>query len=114
MPGTHRPAPDAPPFDLADESRAIQLSGRAGDILVLAGETPVRALATEAYLAAGRALLQLWQSGFALEQIDAALAIDPDCLPALQQRVVCLCRRLQGLQTRADSVAWIVIVLIPC
>lgn len=34
VPGTHRPAPDAPPFDLADESHAIQLSGRAGDILV--------------------------------------------------------------------------------
>ena len=34
IPGTHRPAPDAPPFDLADESRAMQLTGNAGDILV--------------------------------------------------------------------------------
>ena len=34
MPGSHRPAPDAPPFDLADESRTVPLSGRAGDILV--------------------------------------------------------------------------------
>jgi len=34
IPGTHRPAPDAPPFDLNDESRAIQLTGNAGDILV--------------------------------------------------------------------------------
>ncbi|MBW8850318.1 MAG: phytanoyl-CoA dioxygenase family protein [Xanthomonadales bacterium] len=34
VPGSHRPAPDAPPFDLADESRAVQLSGQAGDILV--------------------------------------------------------------------------------
>jgi hypothetical protein len=34
VPGTHRPAPDAPPFDPNDESRAIQLSGAAGDILV--------------------------------------------------------------------------------
>lgn len=34
VPGTHRPAPDAPPFDLKDESRAIQLTGRAGDALV--------------------------------------------------------------------------------
>ena len=78
---------------------------RAGDILVLAGETPVRALATEAYLAAGRALLQLWQSGFALEQIDAALAIDPDCLPALQQRVVCLCRQRQFEEAREAAQA---------
>jgi len=78
---------------------------RAGDILVLAGETPVRALATEAYLAAGRALLQLWQAGFALEQIDAALAIDPDCLPARQQRVVCLCRQHQFEEAREAAQA---------
>ena len=78
---------------------------RAGDILVLAGETPVRALATEAYLAAGRALLQLWQGGFALEQIDAALAFDPDCLPARQQRVVCLCRLHQFDEAREAAQA---------
>lgn len=34
VPGTHRPAPNAPPFDLNDESRAVQLAGSAGDILV--------------------------------------------------------------------------------
>ena len=34
VPGSHRPAPDAPPVDLSDESGAIQLSGKAGDILV--------------------------------------------------------------------------------
>ncbi|WP_420232655.1 phytanoyl-CoA dioxygenase family protein [Pseudomonas sp. ABY48] len=34
VPGSHRPEPDAPPFDLNDESRAVQLSGSAGDILV--------------------------------------------------------------------------------
>lgn len=34
VPGTHRPAADAPPFDLNDESRSVQLRGRAGDILV--------------------------------------------------------------------------------
>jgi tetratricopeptide (TPR) repeat protein len=78
---------------------------RAGDILVLAGETPVRALATEAYLAAGRALLQLWQGGFALEQIDAALAFDPECLPARQQRVVCLCRLHQFDEAREAAQA---------
>ena len=32
--GSHRPEPGAPPFDFNDESRAVQLSGSAGDILV--------------------------------------------------------------------------------
>ena len=34
VPGTHRPAPGEPPFDLDDESRCLQLAGTAGDILV--------------------------------------------------------------------------------
>jgi Phytanoyl-CoA dioxygenase (PhyH) len=34
VPGTHRPAQNAPPFDLNDESRCMQLAGSAGDILV--------------------------------------------------------------------------------
>ncbi|WJV26877.1 MULTISPECIES: phytanoyl-CoA dioxygenase family protein [Pseudomonas] len=34
VPGSHRPDPAAPPFDLNDESRSVQLSGAAGDILV--------------------------------------------------------------------------------
>jgi ectoine hydroxylase-related dioxygenase (phytanoyl-CoA dioxygenase family) len=34
VPGSHRPAPDAPPIDDLDESRALQLTGSAGDILV--------------------------------------------------------------------------------
>lgn len=34
VPGTHRPAPDAPQVDSNDELRALQLAGSAGDILV--------------------------------------------------------------------------------
>jgi ectoine hydroxylase-related dioxygenase (phytanoyl-CoA dioxygenase family) len=34
VPGSHRPAPGAPPFNLNDESRTVQISGQAGDILV--------------------------------------------------------------------------------
>ncbi len=34
VPGSHRPDPGAPPFDLTDESQSVQLSGSAGDILV--------------------------------------------------------------------------------
>ncbi|AZD66468.1 Ectoine hydroxylase-related dioxygenase, phytanoyl-CoA dioxygenase (PhyH) family [Pseudomonas chlororaphis] len=34
VPGSHRPGPGEPPFDFTDESRSVQLSGAAGDILV--------------------------------------------------------------------------------
>jgi ectoine hydroxylase-related dioxygenase (phytanoyl-CoA dioxygenase family) len=34
VPGSHRPAPDGTPTRLDDESRSLQLEGRAGDILV--------------------------------------------------------------------------------
>ena len=34
VPGSHRPAPGAPPLGADDESRSRQLAGRAGDILV--------------------------------------------------------------------------------
>ncbi|MDA8483321.1 phytanoyl-CoA dioxygenase family protein [Pseudomonas resinovorans] len=34
VPGSHRPAQGEPPFDFNDESRSVQLSGSAGDILV--------------------------------------------------------------------------------
>jgi len=34
VPGSHRPAQGEPPFDFNNESRSVQLSGSAGDILV--------------------------------------------------------------------------------
>ncbi|AXA56395.1 phytanoyl-CoA dioxygenase family protein [Pseudomonas thivervalensis] len=34
VPGSHRPEPGASPFNFNDESRSVQLSGSAGDILV--------------------------------------------------------------------------------
>ena len=34
VPGSHCPAQGDPPFDFADESRSVQLSGSAGDVLV--------------------------------------------------------------------------------
>ncbi|ROM90274.1 phytanoyl-CoA dioxygenase family protein [Pseudomonas brassicacearum] len=34
VPGSHRPGQGEPPFDFSDESRSVQLSGSAGDILV--------------------------------------------------------------------------------
>ncbi|MGN8277070.1 phytanoyl-CoA dioxygenase family protein [Pseudomonas sp. SMV71] len=38
VPGSHRPQPGGSLFDFADESRSVQLSGRAGDILVFDAE----------------------------------------------------------------------------
>lgn len=34
IPGSHRPALGEPPFDFTDESRSVQLTGNAGDILI--------------------------------------------------------------------------------
>ncbi|WP_339488476.1 phytanoyl-CoA dioxygenase family protein [Pseudomonas sp. RL_5y_Pfl2_70] len=34
VPGSHRPAPGEPPFDFTDESRSVQLTGNAGDVLI--------------------------------------------------------------------------------
>ena len=65
---------------------------RPGDILVLADETPTRALWLEAKRAAANSLLKLRQFDFALEQFEAALAIDPDDKASREKRVICLGR----------------------
>ena len=65
---------------------------RPGDIIVLAAETPTRALALEARRAAGESLMKLRHFEFALEQIDAALELD-DCDRASRiRRALCLAR----------------------
>lgn len=78
--------------------------GRAGDILVLAGETPVRALAVEARFQAGRALMRVPQFAFALEQFEAALVLDDLHLGSRQQRAVCL-GRLSRMEEAREAVA---------
>lgn len=65
---------------------------RAGDILVLADETPTRALSIEARRAAGEALLKLRHYDFALEQFETVLTLDPECKPAREKKAVCLGR----------------------
>ncbi len=65
---------------------------RPGDILVLADETPTRALWLEAKRAAANSLLKLRQFDFALEQFEAALAIDPEDKASREKRVICLGR----------------------
>ena len=65
---------------------------RAGDILVLAGETPTQALWLEAKRDAGNSLLKLRQFSFALEQFDDALRVEPDDEVCRSKRIVCLGR----------------------
>lgn len=73
----------------SDRVAVARRKGRAGDILVLADETPTRALRLEGKLAAGNSLIALGQPELALEQFDQAIAIDP--LPqARSRRVVAL------------------------
>ena len=64
-----------------------------GDILVLADETPTQALSIEARRAAGNCLIKLRHFDFALEQFDAALALDATDKPSREKKAVCLGRQ---------------------
>ncbi len=75
-----------------DRVEIARRQGRPGDLLVLADETPTQALQVEARKTAGDALLKLGQPRFALEQYEAALALDPAHLACRQKRVVALGR----------------------
>jgi len=66
--------------------RIAQKARRVGDILVLADEVPTRLLEVEARIAAGTALMKLTEYGFAREQYERALEIDPDNLDARRQQ----------------------------
>ncbi|HEX5687952.1 MAG TPA: tetratricopeptide repeat protein [Ideonella sp.] len=78
--------------DWARRMEVARQRNRPGDIMTLANETPTRALALEAKREAGNSLLKLQQAGLALEQFDAALAIDPEDLQARQKKATCLGR----------------------
>ena len=64
----------------------------AGDILVLASETPTQALWLEAKRAAGNSLLQVCRYSFALEQFEDGLRVEPDDWVCRSKRIVCLGR----------------------
>ena len=88
-----RPSPFNPPYGGWRSRTAIARQKlRAGDILVLADETPTRALRIEAKITAGEALLKLRHYDFALEQFEAALELDPSCKRAREKKAVCLGR----------------------
>lgn len=64
----------------------------AGDILVLARETPTQALWLEAKRAAGNSLLQMCQYPFALEQFEDGLRVEPEDGVCRSKRIICLGR----------------------
>lgn len=73
----------------------MELARKRGDIgglLVLADEAPVIAFRAEAHLKAGIALRKAECFDFALEQLEKALAVEPDHLIGLQEQGVCLQR----------------------
>src|SRR5437016_2983166 len=83
--------------------RTAQRAGRAGDVLVFAGEAPTRVLELEARLAAGAALKNLGQFKFALEQYQKALDIEPDHLEARRMKGLLLGR----LQRYPEADVWL-------
>jgi tetratricopeptide (TPR) repeat protein len=72
--------------------RVAQKAGRVADVLVFAGEAPTRVLQLEARLSAGAALLKMGEFGFALEQFDDALKVEPKNLEARQKKGILLGR----------------------
>jgi hypothetical protein len=75
---------------------------RPGDILVLADETPNRALEFEALRKASRALVQLNRPGYALSVIEQARKLDPDDVEARQIEAIAL-GRLQRFEEARES-----------
>lgn len=75
-----------------DRVEVARRKQRPGDILVLADESPTRALALEARREAAGSLMKLQRFDFALEQLDAALESAPDDPVCRRRRVICLGR----------------------
>ena len=63
-----------------------------GNVLVLADEAPIAAFRAEAWLQAGQALRRAERYGFALEQLERCLSIEPENLTALHEKGTCLQR----------------------
>lgn len=61
VPSSHRPALSEPPFDLNDESRSVQLTGSAGDILIFDADL-IHAGSLNSSGARRRSLLITWFS----------------------------------------------------
>jgi len=66
--------------------------GRVGDMLLLADEAPVAAFRASAWVRAGMALRKVGHYGFALEQLEKGLEIDPQNIDGLRQKGICMQR----------------------
>jgi tetratricopeptide (TPR) repeat protein len=73
-------------------AQRIKTAGFTGNIMALAEEAPARVLGVEAHRTAGKALLKLKNFGFALEQFEKALVINPKDLESRQQKALLLGR----------------------
>jgi len=83
--------------------RQIEVSrkaGRPGDIVLLAGEAPARALRLEALWAAAGALISLGKFAMALDQLEEALQVDPQDLVSIRKKGLVL-----GRLSRFDEAA---------
>ncbi|MBI4001548.1 MAG: DUF4071 domain-containing protein [Nitrospira defluvii] len=67
-------------------------AGQIGDVLVLADEAPIAAFRAEAWIKAGEALRKAERFGFALEQLERGLAVEPHNLKGLREQGICLQR----------------------
>lgn len=75
-----------------DRIELARKAGRIGDILVLADEAPIAAFRAEAWIKAGEALRKAERFGFALEQLEHGLAVEPHNLKGLREQGICLQR----------------------
>ncbi|WHZ14123.1 MAG: hypothetical protein OJF52_000958 [Nitrospira sp.] len=75
-----------------DRIELARKAGRIGDILVLADEAPIAAFRAEAWIKAGEALRKAERFGFALEQLERGLAVEPHNLKGLREQGICLQR----------------------
>ncbi len=80
---------------------------RPGDILVLADEAPIHVLRLEAYRTAGKALMDLRQFSFALEQFEKALSIDPKDVMSRQYKGINL-GRLEKYESAKEWMRYLV------
>jgi tetratricopeptide (TPR) repeat protein len=76
---------------------------RAGDVMVLSGETPTWVMRLEAKRMSGKALTKLQRYRLALEAYDEALAIDPKDLESQRQRGMLLGR----IGRREEARTWV-------
>ncbi len=87
-----------------DRIALAQKSGQIGDVLVLADEAPIAAFRAEAWIKAGEALRKAERFGFALEQLERGLAIEPHNLKGLREQGICLQRlALAGRQSHSSD-----------